>query len=65
MERYIAMRNRGSLCIYNPELSKMAEVFGGVDELKNARLIVNGLNMRHRWLEKNEREAKPDKIDQD
>ena len=51
-KKYTIERVRGAVCIYTPDGSKMAEVFGGTKEREYARLIVNGLNMRHRWLRK-------------
>ena len=50
-DRYTVERIRSHWYIYDPNGCKIAEVCG-IDELKNARLIVNGLNMRHRWLQK-------------
>lgn len=54
--KYTIQRNRNQVCIYDPDGNKIAEVWGGAKEWENAKLIVNGLNMRHRWLIKKEKE---------
>ena len=52
MKDFYAYERKGAtqIAIYSPDGDKMAEVYGGKDQLKNAKLIVNALNMRHRWL---------------
>ena len=48
-QKYTIQRNRNQVCLYDPDGNKMAEVWGGAKEWENAKLIVNGLNMRHQW----------------
>jgi hypothetical protein len=55
-DRYTVERPNGHLGIYDPHGHKIAEVVGGEREWENAGLIVNGLNMRHRWLMRQKKE---------
>ena len=56
-QTYSYERRGFSFSIYNPEGTKIAEVYGAVSERQaNARNIVNSLNMRDRWLNSKEKE---------